>query len=272
MDVGKLDSVPLRKVWPHEARDFATWLELNPEVLGEAFGAHTRACRESQDSRAILGRRGAAGRALHRWAPRRRRPDAPAPTRRPGATHPEPGRIPSHLVPEPRKSGRTAAMGVAVAVVGRPVRVLMIRPAPGLSVPYPSPASKAASAMARGNRKRDTRPEVALRAALHRRGLRFRKDYLIEANGIRLVADIVFTRLRVAVFLDGCFWHGCGLHQRVPRRNAEYWIPKLEGNVARDRRVDDALSTAGWTVRRVWEHEDPEIAARALHVELHLTG
>ena len=73
--------------------------------------------------------------------------------------------------------------------------------------------------------------------------------------------DIIFTRLHVLSFWTAA--SGCALHQRVPRSNAENWIPEVEGNVARDRRVDSALAAAGWIVRRVWEHEDPEIAARA---------
>jgi len=71
----------------------------------------------------------------------------------------------------------------------------------------------------------------------------------------------VFTRARVAVFIDGCFWHGCADHQRVPRTNRDYWIPKLARNVARDREVDEALTAAGWLVLRIWEHEDPVTSA-----------
>jgi DNA mismatch endonuclease (patch repair protein) len=67
--------------------------------------------------------------------------------------------------------------------------------------------------------------------------------------------DIVFTRRRVAVFVDGCFWHCCPEHQHVPNRNRAYWVPKLAANGNRDRRVDEALIAAGWIVIRVWEHE-----------------
>jgi len=105
-------------------------------------------------------------------------------------------------------------------------------------------------------------PEVRYRSALHRNGLRFRKDFPIRLSQRRPVRpDIVFTRARVAVFIDGCFWHGCADHQRVPRTNRDYWIPKLARNVARDREVDEALTAAGWLVLRIWEHEDPVTSA-----------
>jgi DNA mismatch endonuclease (patch repair protein) len=111
------------------------------------------------------------------------------------------------------------------------------------------------------NRRTDTGPEVRLRAALHRNGLRFRKDLRIDAGLLKVRVDVVFTRKRVACFVDGCYWHRCPEHGSEPKRNAGYWGPKLDSNVRRDRRVDAALAAAGWTVIRVWEHEDPEEAA-----------
>lgn len=115
----------------------------------------------------------------------------------------------------------------------------------------------------KGNRKRDTRPEVALRSALHRAGLRFRCDYPIRVPGRRLVrVDVAFTRQRVAVFLDGCFWHCCPKHSKIPRSNRSYWEPKLARNVQRDADTDAALADVGWHAIRVWEHEDPGDAAR----------
>ena len=75
--------------------------------------------------------------------------------------------------------------------------------------------------------------------------------------GLRRRADIAFTRLRIAVFIDGCFWHGCPIHATTPKRNADYWGPKLAANVARDRDTDRRLEEAGWQVIRVWEHEAP---------------
>jgi DNA mismatch endonuclease, patch repair protein len=108
----------------------------------------------------------------------------------------------------------------------------------------------------KGNRRADTKPELALRSALHARGLRFRKDLLVRAsNGTRVKADIVFTRRRLAVFVDGCFWHGCPEHGHTPKANSHYWAPKLKRNRDRDARVTAALDADGWKVLRIWEHE-----------------
>jgi DNA mismatch endonuclease (patch repair protein) len=106
----------------------------------------------------------------------------------------------------------------------------------------------------KGNRSRDTRPEAAVRSALHRAGLRFTK-HARPLPELRCEADVVFRRRRVAVFIDGCYWHGCPEHGRVPATNEAYWLAKLGRNVARDRRNDLALELAGWTVVRAWEHE-----------------
>jgi DNA mismatch endonuclease (patch repair protein) len=111
-----------------------------------------------------------------------------------------------------------------------------------------------------GNRKRDTRPELALRSELHRRGLRYRIDAK-PLDGLRCRADIVFRRQKVAVFVDGCFWHGCPEHGTSPRTNPSYWSAKIARNVERDRRNDAELGAAGWAVVRVWEHEAPANAA-----------
>lgn len=112
-----------------------------------------------------------------------------------------------------------------------------------------------------GNRRADTLPEIALRRELHARGLRFRKDYTVHADGARSKADVVFTRRRVAVFIDGCFWHGCPAHCRMPTRNRPYWAAKIDRNRDRDERVTAAFEDAGWTVIRVWEHEPIQDAA-----------
>ena len=114
----------------------------------------------------------------------------------------------------------------------------------------------------RSNRGRDTGPELAVRRILHREGLRYRVDY--PPLGGRRRADIVFTRQRVAVFIDGCFWHACPTHGSSPRRNADYWVPKLARNVARDRETDSLLRDSGWTVLRFWEHEPPDIVSEAI--------
>lgn len=114
----------------------------------------------------------------------------------------------------------------------------------------------------RRNTRRDTTPEVALRSLLHKRGMRFRVDLPIRVGADRPIRpDVVFTRARVAVFLDGCFWHGCPVHGTTPLTRADYWVPKIEENRARDRRNTIALASAGWTVIRVWEHENPDAAA-----------
>lgn len=109
-------------------------------------------------------------------------------------------------------------------------------------------------------RRRDTGPEIELRSHLHRLGLRFRVDRAVLANKRRR-ADIVFGPARVVVMVDGCFWHGCPEHGALPKRNAEFWREKLRRNKERDRETDAALIAAGWTVVRVWEHEDPAAAA-----------
>lgn len=104
-------------------------------------------------------------------------------------------------------------------------------------------------------RQRDTEPEIAIRRLLHSRGLRYRTDYRVE--GQRCKIDIAFTRLKIAAFIDGCFWHGCPIHASWPKSNAAWWREKLRGNVERDERVGNWLRENGWAVVRVWEHEDP---------------
>jgi DNA mismatch endonuclease (patch repair protein) len=104
------------------------------------------------------------------------------------------------------------------------------------------------------NRPRNTAPEVALRSALHRAGLRFFKHRRPVA-ALRCEADIIFPGSRVAVFIDGCFWHGCPQHGTFPKTNAEWWAAKLEATRTRDLKNERALTAAGWTVLRVWEHE-----------------
>lgn len=106
------------------------------------------------------------------------------------------------------------------------------------------------------NRSRDTKPELEIRRALHRAGLRYRVAIAPEP-GLRRRADIVFTRARVSVFVDGCFWHGCPEHGRTSfNHNAEYWPAKIAANVARDADTNTRLAAAGWHVLRFWEHED----------------
>jgi DNA mismatch endonuclease (patch repair protein) len=112
------------------------------------------------------------------------------------------------------------------------------------------------------NRRRDSRAEVELRRALHRMGLRFRVDSPIRCGvGRPIRPDVVFKGARVAVFVDGCFWHGCPAHGRKPKSNAAYWEAKVALNRDRDERQTAALSSDGWTVVRVWEHDSTDAAA-----------
>jgi DNA mismatch endonuclease, patch repair protein len=108
--------------------------------------------------------------------------------------------------------------------------------------------------------RRDTLPERAIRSELHCRGLRFRVDRA-PVPGLRSRADIVFGPTRVAVYVDGCFWHSCPEHGTRPKANAEWWEQKLNRNQERDRETDRVLREQGWKVVRIWEHEDPAAAA-----------
>lgn len=112
----------------------------------------------------------------------------------------------------------------------------------------------------RANRSRDTGPEFALRRAVHALGLRYRVAAQ-PLSEVRRTADLVFSRARVAVFMDGCFWHGCPLHYTAPVANASFWAEKVARNQTRDREVDALLESAGWQVLRFWEHESPDLAA-----------
>jgi len=110
----------------------------------------------------------------------------------------------------------------------------------------------------RSNRRRDTSPELAVRRLLHANGARYRVDYAPNPTEVRRRADIVFTRAKLAIFIDGCFWHGCPTHGSIPTRNRDYWEPKLRRNQERDAETTEALARRGWTVLRFWEHEEPE--------------
>lgn len=113
-------------------------------------------------------------------------------------------------------------------------------------------------------RSQDTKPELAVRRLLHRHGLRYRVA-LAPEPGLRRRADIVFTRARVAVFIDGCFWHGCSDHgRRVFKHNTEYWSSKIATNMARDDETNTRLRSAGWMVLRFWEHENADVVAQQI--------
>ncbi|MFJ5267809.1 very short patch repair endonuclease [Streptomyces sp. NPDC088358] len=114
---------------------------------------------------------------------------------------------------------------------------------------------------------RDTAPEIAVRRLLHASGLRYRVH--VPVPGVpRRTIDIVFGKAKIAVFVDGCFWHGCPLHATQPKANAEWWRAKLDKNMTRDRDTTEHLRSAGWTVLRFWEHEPPEEVARRIAATL----
>jgi DNA mismatch endonuclease (patch repair protein) len=127
----------------------------------------------------------------------------------------------------------------------------------GPKATLPPPLDATTSARFQRMPRDSTKPELALRRELHRRGLRFR------VNDARLPGrpDLAFSRARVAVFVDGCFWHRCPEHGTLPRNNRDWWLAKLDRNVARDRCKDVALGALGWTVLHVWEHEPAAAAA-----------
>ena len=130
-------------------------------------------------------------------------------------------------------------------------------PEPSRRTPTPADSWAADEAVRRSmvaNRSRDTKPELRIRSAVHRRGLRYR----VAARpipGLQRTADMVFRPAKVAVFIDGCFWHGCPEHYVEPRRNSDYWSAKVARNKWRDSDTDQRLRDAGWTVLRYWEHE-----------------
>lgn len=114
------------------------------------------------------------------------------------------------------------------------------------------------------NRSSDTKPELAIRRLLHAEGLRYRVS-IQPLAGLRRRADIAFTKQRIAVFIDGCFWHGCPEHGRTRfNHNADYWPAKLAANRLRDQDTNVKLSDAGWLVLRFWEHEGPTDVADAI--------
>ena len=112
----------------------------------------------------------------------------------------------------------------------------------------------------RAVKRSDTKPEIRLRSALHKSGLRFRKDFGIRVDKHLVRPDIVFTKLKIAVFVDGCFWHSCPAHGRIPGVRTEYWSPKLHRTAERDREQNRLLEAAGWQAIRIWEHVDVDDA------------
>ena len=122
-----------------------------------------------------------------------------------------------------------------------------------------------------GNRSRDTKPELAVRSAVHRRGIRFRVSVRPQPELPR-TADLVLRKSRIAVFVDGCYWHGCPEHHTQPATNSEFWADKIARNVERDAETTTYLQQAGWTVLRFWEHEDPESVADLVQESVHASA
>jgi DNA mismatch endonuclease, patch repair protein len=131
----------------------------------------------------------------------------------------------------------------------------------GKVVPYPKPAKVSTSKVMRSVRSSDTRYEAQVRKLVHGLGLRYRKNYRLDLPTRKVRPDLVFTRWKIAVFLDGCFWHGCPEHGHIPRSNPDYWQTRLDRNTQRDSEVDACLIDAGWQVIRIWEHVPVEDAA-----------
>lgn len=123
-------------------------------------------------------------------------------------------------------------------------------------------------AVMRGNRRRDTRCEIAVRRAVHRRGLRYRTDAPLRVGTKVIRPDLLFVAQHLAVFVDGCYWHGCSMHYVAAKTNAEYWQAKIARNRARDRAQTQMLCAAGWRVMRIWAHTKAEDAAAAIYWEL----
>ena len=137
-----------------------------------------------------------------------------------------------------------------------------------LGLPYPTPSSEAVTRQMRGNKRRDTRPELRVRRVLHAAGLRFRVDFTVTTSDRRVRVDIAFSAAKLAIFVDGCFWHGCPLHGHTPGVNAAYWTAKLTRNRERDEAVNQSLREQGWQVMRIWEHETTADALSAVQTHL----
>lgn len=124
----------------------------------------------------------------------------------------------------------------------------------------PPPLNVVVSAQMSRMPTKSTLPEVAVRRALHASGIRYR----LHRTDLPGKPDIVLVGPRVAVFVDGCFWHACPQHCVFPKNNADWWRTKLDGNVARDRRNDERLRQAGWEPLHIWEHESTQAAISRL--------
>ena len=168
---------------------------------------------------------------------------------------------------KPHEDPTTAGVSTRLSRVAQEIaQSVASEPAGTAAKPYPFPTSAGVTANMKANRRTDTKPELALRAALHALGYRYRKDFRLDLPLRRVRPDVAFTRRKVAVFVDGCFWHACPEHGSKPKSNEWYWSPKLARNVERDRAADEALVQAGWTVVRLWEHTPlPDAVALVVH-------
>ena len=134
-------------------------------------------------------------------------------------------------------------------------------------VDRPTPKSAAVSAVLSRVHGRDTGPELAVRRLLYGHGLRYRVNYPVPGMSRRTI-DVAFTRQNVAVFIDGCFWHGCPKHHVAPKNNSEWWLEKLARNRERDEETTRRLQAEGWVVLRFWEHDDPAVVVERIEAVL----
>ncbi|MFT4188834.1 MAG: very short patch repair endonuclease [Aeromicrobium sp.] len=128
-------------------------------------------------------------------------------------------------------------------------------------------SSEATRKSMRANRSRDTSPELAVRRLVHAKGLRYRVAARPEKD-LRRTVDLMFGPTKVVVLIDGCYWHGCPDHYRVPATNRDYWSAKIDRNRERDRETTAILTERGWTVLRFWEHEPAETVAARIEREV----
>ena len=139
---------------------------------------------------------------------------------------------------------------------------------PNKAAKYPQPSSPEVSFRMQRNTKTNTGPETRVRSELRRRGHHFDSNRLINVGTLRVRPDLVYLQARLAVFIDGCFWHSCPIHGNIPKVNRRYWSPKLQRTAIRDGLIVAKLSSGGWAVLRLWEHDPTETAARKIELTL----
>jgi len=159
------------------------------------------------------------------------------------------------VAPNPSQQGHSVSARKRKMLGGRKAHAKMLALGGGIVVSYPHPQRPEFSAVMRGNTRRNTRFELSVRRLLYAGGYRYRVDAPIDVGGLRLRPDIVLKGRMIAVFLDGCFWHGCPIHGVKPRTNSHYWQEKIRRNKLRDRDYRRRMRKYGWTVIQAWEHE-----------------